>query len=296
MILPDDYDITTDDDNDDDCQMDRFSSLDQYVNSYLKMNLTLKSKIHCSYSKESISPDISIQYLHLINGLCKLMESCDSMVFIDKCASLMASDSHNIALFSDKLLKDFRECDNVSVTLRYLMCYFTWYDLSVVQKLLEICNYPDCTKLLEEFKYQIDYTKSITEYPIFNSNSLMIPSDTSFYTLMATQYEPEHSPLSFTHVKEVKSLITKTCEITSISCQFLTKANDLQVFYWLIPKTIVPLMVSKVQHNCDHLQKSGIKELSIYPTSVFFTGGSKSLSLFTLLYTDSNNAETVRYS
>ena len=54
MNLPDDYDITTDDDDDDDCQMDHFSSLDQYINSYLKMNFTLKSKIHHSYCKKSI--------------------------------------------------------------------------------------------------------------------------------------------------------------------------------------------------------------------------------------------------
>ena len=293
MNLPDDYHITTDDD-DDDCQMDHFSSLDQYMNGCLKMNFTFKSKIHRSDCKESISPDINIQYLHLIDGLCKLMESCDPAVFIDKCASLMASDNHNIALFSYVLLKDFREYDNVSVILRYLMCYFTWYDLSVVQKLLEICDYPDCLKLLEEFKQQIEVTKPITEYPICNPNPLMIPSDTSPFTVMATQCEANYSPLSFKHVEAVKSLITKTCEITSISCQFLT--NDLQVFYWLIPKTIVPLMASKVQHNCSHLQKSGIMELSIYPTSVFFTGGNKSLSLFAIFYTDSNNAETVRYT
>ena len=296
MNLPDDYDITTDEDDNDDDDYQTDHSLSQYVNSCLNMNLSLKSKMHHSHYKEFISPDISIQYLHLIDGLCKLMESCDPLVFIDKCASLMASDSHNIALFSDDLLKDFRKYDNVSVTLRYLMCYFTWYDLSVVQKLLEICNHPDCMKLLEEFKHQVEFTKPITEYPIFNPNSLMIPSDASLYTLMATQYEPEHSPLSFKHVEEVKSLITKTCEITSISCQFLAKANDLQVFYWLIPKIIVPLMVSKVQHNCDYLQRSGITELSFYPTSTFFTSGNKNLSLFTVLFTDVCNVKTVSYS
>ena len=262
------------------------------------MNLILKSRIHSLDSKGSISSDINIQYLHLIDGLCKLMESCDPTAFTDKCASLMASDIYNIALFSDELLKNFSEYDNVPITLRYLMCYFTWCDLSVVQELIEICNHPNCMKLLEEFKHNVDFTKSITEYPIFNLNSLMIPSDTSPYTVMATQYEPEHSPLSFKHIELVKSLITKTCEITSISCQFLTEANDLQVFYWLIPKTIVPLMANKVQHNCSHLEKNGIKELSIYPTSVFYTGDNKNLSLFTVPFTDSEscNVKMVSHS
>ena len=160
------------------------------------------------------------------------MESCDPVVFTDKCASLMASDSHNIALFSDELLKHFSKYDNVSVILRYLMCYFTWYNLSVLQKLLEICDLPDCLELLEEFKQQIEFTKPITEHPICNLNPLIILSDTSPFTVMATQCEANYSPLSFKHVKAIKSLITKTCKITSISCQFLT--NDLQVFYWLI--------------------------------------------------------------
>ena len=64
------------------------------------------------------------------------MESCDPGVFIDKCATLMASYIHDIPLFSDETLKDLGRYHNVSVMLRYLMCYFSWYDLSI--KLLVI--------------------------------------------------------------------------------------------------------------------------------------------------------------
>ena len=123
------------------------------------------------------------------------------------------------------------------------MCYFSWCDLSIVLKLLEICG----VKLLQEFKYQIYFTKPITEYPISCQDSLMIPS--SPYTVMVTHYELKYSSLSLKHVEIVKSLITEKCEITFISCQFLATAFDSKLFYWLIPKSAMSLIVNKVQEN-----------------------------------------------
>ena len=265
------YDITLDDDDDhdDDGQMDHSSfhpSLDQYVKDCLKMNLSVKYKIKpllpdCKEPKES---DVNIYYLYLIDNLCKLMESCDPRVFIDKCSSLMASYNYNITLYSDEILKEFGEYHNVPVMLRHLMCYCTWCDLSVVLKLLEICDCPDGVRLLHNFKHMIDFTKPITEYPISNPDSLMISSASSPYTVMVTKYELVYSPLSLKHIEVIKSLITEKCEITFISCQFLATTNDSQVFHWLIPKSVVPLIMDRVQEHSSYLHKSGIKELYIY--------------------------------
>ena len=243
--------------------------VDQYVKDCLKMNLSVKNRMqpllpdaNCSKPK---SPDINVQYLYVIDSLCKLTESCDPGVFIDKCATLMASYIHNIPLFSDETLKDFGRYHNVSVMLRYLMCYFSWCDLSIVLKLLEICDYPDGVKLLQKFKYQIDFTKPIVTviYPTFNPESLIIPSESSPYTVMVTHYELEYTSLTLKHVEVIKLLLTEKCEITFVSCQFL--AYHSKVFYWLIPKSVIPLIVSKIQENYSYLHKNGIKMMYIYP-------------------------------
>ena len=93
----------------------------------------------------------------------------------------------------------------------------------------------------------------------------MIPSESSPYTVMATHYELEHSSLSLKHIEMIKSLITKKCEVTFHSCQFLAMATDSKVFHWLILKSMAPLILSKVQENWSYLYKNGFKKLSIYP-------------------------------
>ena len=289
LKLSDDCDIMLDEDEDDDYHVDNSfrPCLDHYVKSCLKINCSVKGKMQHLLTdhkelKETKLPDMNIQYLYLIDSLCKLMESCDPRVFIDKCADLMVSNIHNIPLFSnDEVLKDFGEYHNASIMLRYLMCYFTWCDLSVIQELLETCGYPDGMRLLKNFKHQIDYARPLTEYSIPNSHSLMIPSDGSPYTVMFTQYELEHSSLSLRHIEVVKSLITESCEITPICCSFLAKAIDYQFFHWLIPKSVAPLVIRKAQENCSYLHKRGLKKMSIFPTSeCFFTNDNKKFLLF----------------
>ena len=298
MNLPDDYDIGHDNNEDDDGQMDHLSFHpypDQYVKSCLKINVLIKHKIRTllldhKKLQGSKLPDVYIHYLCLINNLCKVMESCDPGVFIDKCASLMASYNYNVPLFSDEVLKDFSEYHNVPAMLRYLMCYCTWCDLSIVLKLFEICDYPEGVRLLQKFRHMIDYTKPITQYPASNPDSLMIPLENSPYTVMVTKYRHEliNSALSLRHIEMIKLLITEKCEITFISCQFLATANDSQNFHWLVPKSVAPLIVDKIQENNSYLYKSGIKELFIYP---YITGNNRKFSLIT----DLSNIEKVRY-
>lgn len=297
LKLPDDYDIALDDneyEDNDDGQV-HYSSFYPYFYQYVlkdcvKMNLSIKNKPQpIPDEKVSKSPDITIQYLCLIDDLCKLTESCDPGVFIDKCATLMASYIHNIPLFSDEVLKNFREYLNVSVLLRYLMCYFTWCDLSVIIKLLEICDYPDGVRLLQKFKHQIDFTMPMMDYPISYPHSLMLPSENSPYTVMVTAYELESSLVSLKHMEVIKSLITEKCEITFISCQFLGISDDTQHFHWLIPKSIASFLVINVEKNWTFLNKSGIKNFSIHPHLQWAP------SSFDAVSTTNANTEKVRY-
>ena len=246
------------------------------------MNLSVKGKMQNFLTdqeeiKQTKVPDVNIKYLNLVDELCKLMDSCDPKVFTDKCAGLMASEIHNIPLFSDKVLKNLGEYHNVSIMLRYLMCYFTWYDLSVIQQLLETCGYSDGVKLLKKFHLIF---RSFTEHVIPTPHPLMIPSDASPYTIMATQYELEHSPLSLRDIEAAKSLITEIGEMTPLCCQFLAINVDHQIFYWLIPKNVTPVIVRKVQENCIYLHNNGVKDMFIFPNSGSFFTDNKKFSVF----------------
>ena len=277
LYLPDDYDITAldeDDVNSDSLNSDGLANhsfshffLDSYVNSCLKMNVSVKKQVQpllpmqnvllsVDYNTEILISTIN-QYLYLVDNLCKLMESYDPGVFLDKFSSLMASDVHNIPLFSSDFLKKLDDYRDVSVMLRYLMCYFTWCDLSTVMELFKLCNYPDGVKLLLEFNDQVKFTKPIANY----SESLVVPSESSTYTVMAIFTDMIFIPWA---IRKIKLRICRICEITFISCQFLGIAYDFKVLYWLIPKSIASLILSKAQENWRHLYNCGIRKLSIY--------------------------------
>ena len=71
----------------------------------------------------------------------------------------------------------------------------------MVLKLFEIYDHPDGVKLLQKFRHMIDFTKPITEYPVHNSDSFIIPSENSPHTVMVTKYEPVNCPLSLKHIE-----------------------------------------------------------------------------------------------
>ena len=281
MYLPDNYDITALDEDDvnsdslnsDDQANHSFSHffLDRYVNSCLKMNVSVKKQVQRSLPMQNIlSADYNTKiltstinrYLYVVDNLCKLMESCDPGVFLDKCSSFMASDVHNIPLFSSDFLKELDDYRDVSIMLRYLMCYFTWRDLSIVMELLKIRDFPGGVKLLQKFSDLVKFTEP-ANYHVFIPESLMVPSRSSTYTLMVNFTEIIFNAWD---IEMIKLEICRICEITFIACHFLgTPYYNSKVFlYWLIPKSVALLILSKAQQNWKHLYNCRIRKLSIY--------------------------------
>ena len=209
--------------------------------------------------------NVDVQYLYLMDTLCKLLESHDPRVFIDKCASLMASDTHNITLFSKRFIKQLSEQNNTAIILKNLFCYSSWCDHLVIKKLLEICDFSEGQRLLEQFESQIDFTLPITHFPISVPSSHMIPSESSDYTVMTTQCVQEHSLLSLEHIRVVKSLITGITDMNDTCCQFLAKRDNPVMLFWLIPRITVSLISTKMQEKYNHLHESGITEILFHP-------------------------------
>ena len=277
LYLPGDYDITALDEDDvnsdslnSDDQADHSFShffLDYYINICLKMNVSVKKQVQPLLLMQNIllvadyNTKILInRYLYLVDNLCKLMESCDPGVFLDKCSNLMASDAHNIPLFSSDFLKEIDDYCDVSVMLRYLMCYFTWCDLSTVVELLKTCNYPGGVEMLQKFNDWVKVTEP-ANYHVFIPESLMIPSGSSTYTVMVILTEMITIPWN---IERIKLKLYRICKITLIACQFLGMDYDSKVLYWLIPKSVASLILSKAQENWEDLYIYGIRKLSIY--------------------------------
>ena len=77
-----------------------------YMNIFMKQKfLTSPDSKELTDVKRSNSLNVNIQYLHLMDVIYKLLESHDPSLFVQKCASLMASNTHNIALFSSNFLQ-----------------------------------------------------------------------------------------------------------------------------------------------------------------------------------------------
>lgn len=224
--------------------------------------LTLPDSKEMTDVKRSNSLNVNIQYLHLMDAIYKLLESHDPGLFVERCASLMASDTHNIALFNSKFLQQLKDYSNMFIILKIFMCYSTWCDCSVVKRLLKVCDCPEGLALLEQFESQINLTLSVTHLSLFVPNFLMIPSETSDFAVMTTQCVQEYSLLSLKYIREVKSLVAKISDLNEISCLFLATRDNPVVLFWLVPRSVIPLITAKAHQNHDHIVERGI---TFYP-------------------------------
>ena len=292
-MLPDDFEIILDDDS---CSVETdvwppppntysFLNMNLSTGSMKQQFLTLPDSEELKAVRDFKPSNVNIQYLYIIDTLYKLLESCDPSMFIDKCAGLMASDIHNITFFSSKFVQQLSQCGNMLIIIKTLMCYSTWCDYSVVKKLLEMCECSEGLRLLEQFESQINFTLPITCFPISVPSSFMIPSEIGDFAVMTTQCVQEHSLLSLEHIKVVKSLVTKISGINDIGCQLLAKKDNPLILVWLVPRSVVSLIGTKVQESYDDLQEIGIAEVEFYPTST----GEGTIWSSNFLFTDFNN-------
>ena len=265
VIVTDDFVVLQGDDSDsDEAEIWPLSS-NKY--SFLNMNLSTKSMkqqfLTLPNSKElrdlkEFNPlNVNIHYLYLMDAVYKLLESYDPSLLVGSCARLMASDTHNITLFNSKTSHQLNEYDDMFI-FKILMCYSSWYDYSVVKKLLEMCECFEGLKLLEQFESKIDFSLPITHFPICVPSFLMMPSETSDFAVMNIYCVQEHSLLPLNYIREVKSLISKISDLNDTCCQFIAKRDNPVILFWLVPRNVVSHISTKVQESYVDLYNSGI--------------------------------------
>jgi len=208
---------------------------------------------------------VLMAFLHVIDDISELLQSCDPRKLMEQFEGLMASDIHGIKLLGDEI-NGFNKVDNPAS----LLCYAsTWSDHSITNVLVSSCN--EAVKLLDEFDSKLDLSQSISSYPIPSFSSDMIPPNTSTQTVLAIRYDQELYKCTLQCVYDVRSLIIEKCEITQHCLQLLAINSNPTIFYWTLPKSVVSLIGSKVPELSEHLYFHGILEVLVFPTPLLST-------------------------
>ena len=236
--------------------------------------------------KEYFAPSsILLKYLDLCDKLAQLLQSVHPRILVDAVSHFVAIDTYDTCVkqFSAEYIKQLRDCNNSGEVLMKLFPYSNWCDHSIMRELLEACNCPKGVQLLDEFDSRIDLMQPIADFPIFAPSSLIIPSDSSYYTVMAIKHKQEFSSLKLCHIGGIKTKMVQMCNLTKYSCLFLTvtKSNPA-VVYWLIPRNLLSSVSNMVWNFADCLYESGISEVAIYPN--FIVSTSKTSKAFPLEY------------
>ena len=211
---------------------------------------------------------VNAEFLDMTIQLEQILQDSNSQRVYEQCESLMASHEHDIALFSTDYLSSLKECNETPKILQRLSPYYKWSDHSVLYALVQACNNPEASKLLQLFDSQVDLTVPITEYPVPQPIPSMAPYDTSTQTVLAVKLNTELSKMSLQQVITLRCLIQKNFEITEHSLQLMAAKCDSTILYWMIPKSISHLISSKIIQDSS-LDGDRVQEVCVYPGTLF---------------------------
>ena len=220
--------------------------------------------VHQSRSNKQIKPSmIDKEFLWLTDHLNDLMQFSDPKMITEYCSSLMASDIHNITVFPTDYVKKLNNYNHTPSLLKILSSFWTWSDHSVLRTLLQSDS--EAASLLDEYDAQMDLSQPLASYPLPLPSPFMVPSDDGTHTILAIKCVWQYYQCLLKDVVEVRSHMIEKFGLTSHSLQLLATQNSLTILYWLIPKSVVTLISTKVSEYSSVLHTLGIQEVSIYP-------------------------------
>ena len=222
------------------------------------LNLFLISSFHILRD-----PLVLTLFFKVSDSVIELLASYNLAALVDVCANLMASDMHDIALFSEMQIKMFKKCDSSLLLLQRLHLFFTWNNHSILRVLADQCS--EAVNILDNFDCRVDTFELIASYPIPSFSTSMIPTDTSTYTILAIRCDQELCECTLQSVYNMQSVMMEKCEITQHCLQLLAVRNDPTIFYWTIPKCVMCLINTNVSLHSEYLYSKGIMEVSLYP-------------------------------
>ena len=232
---------------------------------------------------------VHIRFLNIVTQLKQELKHCDPQTFIETLSKLSASAktvSHLVLLPSD-YLKDFNNANSEEPANKFAFLW-KWNNHTVLRALVEACNCQDGIKMLDDFKSQINTTQPMELFPIPPPSMKMAPSLSSPFTVLSIRGEYDRDePVPLQYVNDVATIMTEKFGISSHALQLLAARANPLMLYWMIPKSIIPLISRGVNEHLDFLKEKGFSEIAIYPNTILLTSDHLSHGSFALLNTQS---------
>ena len=182
----------------------------------------------------------------------------------------MASNIHNIKLFTDSFIKKICKCSSSSLIEYHLLPFITWFDNTVLIELVAACEKTDILEQLYKFNNCItDDNQLITSYSIPNFSQLIIPLDDSEYTVIAIKTFQNCVELVLKDVKDIKEFLKSQWEITAHAIQLAAIDYQYNFIYWMIPKQVQSLIKNKLSEGQYYLWRGGIFQAVLLPRNFY---------------------------
>ena len=189
-------------------------------------------------------------FLDLVDTLVTEMSSADVVVLANNCGTLMASDVHQIPLFTQEFMNKLTNCIYPFIFKMYLLPYMSWLDCCLLKQLVNFTsNKTVLIKMVDQFIASLDYNKLVTSYHIPEFSQLLVPLDSSQHTLLATMHIQSIDKLILQDVVNIKKSLIRRLEITDCAIQLIAVQSKSCCFYWLMPNQIRSLVEDKLSQQ-----------------------------------------------
>ena len=213
--------------------------------------------------------DINTAFFELVDKLAAQLHTVDIEFLADKCRTLMASEVHNIKLFTDSFVKKLFKCSLPSLLKIHLLPFVSWLDQSVLTELATAYGKANILELLCRYTHIIDHTEPITSYPIPTLSQLMVPLNDSEYTIVAMETLQNCTEFILRDVINLKEFLTDHWELTAHALHLAAIDYHYNCMYWMIPKQVKSLVEDKLSQGQYELQHKGIYMTVILPNNFF---------------------------
>lgn len=234
-----------------------------------------------------MSVNLRLMFLDLVDKVIMQMSTAD---VAKKLSTVMASDIHQIPLFTTEFIRKLSSCVSPFIFKVYMLPYMSWFDYFVLKQLVNFSGNKDTLEMVDHFVDSLDYSKPILSCDIPEFSQLVVPLEGSCFTILATKHIKLISELTLQDLVDIKKVLLKNFEITEYAVQLAAIHNDLCCFYWLIPTTIRPLIEDVLNEPQSDLWDKGVVLTALLPISS--KGNNVQLSVhdvFNISYVDSED-------
>ena len=217
-----------------------------------------------NFGVEADNLKLQLMFLDLIDKLIVHLFTTDVIMLVNNLDKLMASNAHHIPLFGASLIEKMKNSPYPFIFKMYLLPFISWFDHSILSKLVNSSQTKEAIELLKQFDSYIDNDQPITSY-IPEFSHLIVPHEgenESGYTLLVTKhFNRRHNEMVVRDLWNDKKELTLHWNITHHAFHLVAMHKTLNYFYWIIPSKVQSLIHKRDQK----LWNKGIMIMAILP-------------------------------